>query len=69
MQDPQFASASGDCLGARFKTVASSAAASASSTFSRASEGSAYLSLITSPCSVIFIWPSIDPHGKAISAS
>ena len=55
MQEPQFASACGLCLGARFKTVASSAAASASSTFSRASEGSAYLSLITSPCSVIFI--------------
>ena len=40
-----------------------------SSTFSRARAGSAYLSEMTSPCSVILIWPSTDPHGSATSAS
>ncbi|MEH3077757.1 MAG: hypothetical protein PGN11_14005 [Quadrisphaera sp.] len=44
-------------------------AASVSSRFCRASCGRAYLSLITSPCSVIFTSPSTVPDGSAMIAS
>ena len=62
-------SSSSLCRGARLRTVASREAASVSSTFSRARAGSEYLSLITSPCSVNLISPSIDPQGRATRAS
>ena len=44
-------------------------AATVSSRFSRASAGSAYLSEMTSPCSVTLISPSRVPHGWARIAS
>ena len=69
MQSPQAVNSSLLCLGPRFNTVASNEAASVNSIFSLASDASAYLSLMTSPCSVIFIAPSTDPHGSAMSAS
>src|SRR6266498_2667388 len=53
------------CRGATCSVDADSTAATVSSRFSRASSGSAYLSLITSPCSVNLISPARTPHGWA----
>ena len=69
MQESQEFKALELCLGFRFRTVASNAAAKVNSRFSFANAGRPYLSEITSPCSVIFIWPSIEPQGSAINAS
>ena len=53
------------CAATMWSSVASRVAASTSSRFSRARDGSRYLSLMTSPCSVTLISPSSVPYGCA----
>ncbi len=63
MAASQRARASSDCRGAVCRAEAWRVAATVSSRFSRASDGTRYLSEMTSPCSVTLISPSRVPVG------
>ena len=61
---PSGSACSGVRRSVRCSRLASSVPATSSSRFSRARAGRAYLSLITSPCSVSFTSPSTVPNGQ-----